>query len=63
MVCSTILIIVILYQRYWADTALIVSQNNVNSGSLSNITNMESQGAMVAPRLKHSVQLNDLELE
>ena len=63
MACSTILVIVILYQRYWADTALIVSQNNVDSGRLSNINNMESQGGMVAPRLKHSVQLNDLELE
>ena len=32
--------------------------------SLSNITSLESQGgAMVAPRLKHSVQLDDLELE
>ena len=63
MACSTILVIVILYQRYWADTALIVSQNNVDSGRLSNINNMERQGGMVAPRLKHSVQLNDLELE
>ena len=56
MVCSTILVIVILYQRYWAP-------DTVPPDNASCSTNIESLGPMVAPRLKHSVRLEDLELE
>ena len=72
VVCSTILVIVILYQRYWANTSVPMSHTRrgedktVNPSRLTDIKNIESQAAlaaMVAPRLKHSVRLDDLELE